>query len=218
MLPKNQNNNSWVLSVKNETARKYYHHFFCTCNREFKLQTEINEQDAPDILCPTCGNDYFKDAVVFENMKSTKIWKYFKWSTIISENKDFWNILLRYETPIYNDTSKEVELVYKNLLHIELKKDGSTSFKVSYLSKIMFRYSLFIDDKVQSFKKLLVDEAKESLYSYVMMNRCKTIEWIDNSEIKEFSADDKLEYLIFFLKNSHLKEHKFFFWRMDNGG
>ena len=163
-----------------------------------------------------CGNDYFKDAVVFENMKSTKIWKYFKWMSVVSEDEECWSISLKYEIPMHNDKTHEVKLNNKDLLHIRLKKDGSVASKVSYKSKVISQYSLFIDDRVQSFKKLLLDEAKESLYNYVMMNKSKTIEWIDDNELKEFSIDDKLKYLTFFLKNSHLKEYRFFFWKMDS--
>ena len=211
-----KHNNSWVLTVEKTINAKYHHYYFCSCTKEFKLQTEINEPEAPDILCPMCGNDYFKDVVVFENMKSTKIWKYFKWMSVVSEDKDHWNISLKYEMPIYNDISNEVKLKNKDLLYIKLKKDGSAPSKVSYPSKIISQYSLFLDDKVQPFKKLLVDEAKENLYNYVMMNKNKTIEWIDDHEIKEFTVTDKFKYLTFFLKNAHLKEHRFFFWRMDN--
>ncbi len=216
MLPKYQNKNSWILSVKNKTDAKYRHHYFCSCTKEFKLQTEINEPEAPDILCPMCGNDYFKDAVIFEDIQSTKIWKYFKWSTVVSENDKHWKVTLKYEVPIYNDTVNKVEIKDRELLHIVFRKDGSSSHRVSYTSKIISQYSLYLDDKVQSLKNLLLDEAKENLYNYVMMHKSKTIEWIDDKAIKEFSSDNKLKYLTFFLKNSHLKEHRFFFWRMDN--
>ncbi|MDF1883690.1 PcfJ domain-containing protein [Sulfurimonas sp. SAG-AH-194-C21] len=216
MLLKYKNKNSWILSVENKTNTKYHHHYFCTCTKEFKLQTEIDEPEAPDILCPICGNDYFKDAVVFEDMQSTKIWKYFKWSTTVSENDKHWKVTLKYEMPIYNDTVNEVEQEDKELLHIIFKKDGTAAHRVSYTSKIISQYSLFIDDRVQPFKKLLLDEAKESLYNYVMMNKSKAIEWIDYNELKEFSSDEKLKYLTFFLKNTHLIEHRFFFWRMNN--
>lgn len=216
MLPKYTNKNSWILSVENKTNTKYHHHYFCSCSREFKLQTEINEPEAPDILCPMCGNDYFKDAVVFENMKTTKIWKYFKWTSVVSENNDYWNIALKYETPMYNDVTQDIKLKTKNLLQIKLKKDGSTHSKVSYTSKVISQYSLFLDDKVQAFKSLLVDEAKENLYQHIMLNKSSTIEWINENKIKELPVDEKLKYLTFFLKNSHLKEHRFFFWRMDN--
>jgi len=208
-------NNSWVLSVENKANTKYHHHYFCSCSKEFKLATEINEPDAPNILCPICGNCCFQDAVAFENMKSTKIWKYFKWVTASNEHKDYWSIILRYETPIYNDKTYEVKLNSKDLLRIELKKDGSIPFKISYKSKIISQYSMLLDDKVQPFKKLLVDEAKKSLYNYVIMNKIKTIAWIDERDIETFSSDEKLKYLTFFLKNSHLKEHRFFFWKMN---
>ncbi len=216
MLFKCKNMNSWVLSIKNKTNTKYYHHYFCSCTKEFRLQTEINEPDAPDILCPMCGNDYFKDAVVFENMKSTKIWKYFKWKSVKSEDKDYWNISLKYQTPIYDNITHEAKLISKDLLCIKLKKDGSVAYEVSYKSKIISQYSLFLNDKVQAFKKLLFDEAKENLYNYVMINKSKSIQWIDNNDIIEFSINDKFKYITFFLKNSHLKEHRFFFWRMNN--
>jgi len=216
MFYKHKNKNSWVFSVENKTNTKHYHHYFCICNNEFKLQTEINEPEAPDILCPICGNDYFKDAVAFHNMTSTKIWKCFYWTTVTSENEEYWSILLKYDVPLYNEASQEVKLGHRDLLVVRLKKDGSLSFDISYSSKIISRYSLFLDDKVQQLQKLLVDEAKESLYSFIMMNKSKVIEWIDSKRIESFSVDNRLKYLTFFLKNPHLKEPNFFFWKIGN--
>lgn len=215
MLPTYNNKNSWSLSVENRSCTKYYHHYFCSCSAKFKLQTEINEPDAPEILCPQCGNDYFKDAMVFEKMQSTRIWKYFNWVTVFSEDKESWYIVLKYETPVYNDSRDEVTLCDKKLLDITLKKDGSLPLKIEYRSKVVFKYSLFLDEKVQALKKLLVDEAKERLYHYVMTHKSEAITWIDDHKIKEFSVDDRFKYITFFLKNSHLKEHYFFFWKMD---
>ena len=216
MLPKFKNKNSWILSVVNQEATKHYHHYFCTCSKEFKLTTEIYDPEAPNILCPMCGNDYFKDAVVFENMKSTKIWKYFKWVIVLNENKDDWNVTIKYDLPIYDELTNQVKLQNQDLLHITLKKDGSLPFKVSYKSKIISQYSLYLDDEVQPFKKLLQDEARESLYKFIMMNRSESIGWLDADDMKELSLDEKLNYITYFLKNSHLKEHRSFFWRMDN--
>jgi len=214
MLPKKKN--SWVLSLQSKTGAEYQHHYFCTCTKEFNIQTTINEPEAPDIVCLICDNDYFKDAVVFEDMQSTKIWKYFEWTTILSENEKYWIAILKYETPIYNDVINEVKLIDKELLRITLRKDGLDSQKISYSSKIVSQYSLFLDEKVQPLKRLLLEEAKESLVDYVITNKSKTIEWIDNNKLKEFSQDNKFKYIIFFLKNHHLKEHKFFSWRMEN--
>lgn len=216
MLSKYINENSWVLSVKNPIKKKHQHHFFCRCGREFMLQTEIDNPDAPDILCPTCGNDYFKDALSFEKMTNTKIWKYFDWNSLTCEDDNTWSVILKYEVPIENSASHKVKLISKDLLHVELKKDGTSTYKIDYKSKIISKYSLFLDDSVQTLKQLLVDDAKETLYSYIMLNKSKTIEWVDGKRLKEFSLDERLNYLRYFLKNSHLKEHNFFFWKMEN--
>jgi hypothetical protein len=213
MLPKYKN--SWFFSILNPTIRKYEHHYFCSCSKKFKVRTEIDEPEAPDVLCPICGNDYFKDSIAFENMSSTKIWKEFKWLSRASEDKECWRITLKYETPIYCYDTQSVELIEKDLLSLTLLKDGSEPYAISYSSKIISQYNFFLDDKVQQFKRLLLDEAKENLYNYVMMNKSRSIAWIDDNEIKDFSADNRLEYITFFLKNPHLKEHRFFFWRMD---
>lgn len=216
MLPKYINKNSWSFSILNPTIRKYEHHYFCSCSKKFKVRTEINGSEAPDVvLCPVCGNDYFKDSIAFENMSSTRIWKEFKWLSRVSEDTECWRVTLKYESPIYSYDTRSVKLIEKNLLSITLLKDGSQSYIVSYLSEIISRYSLFLDDKVQQLKRVLLDEAKESLYSYVIMNKSRSIAWIDENEIKDFPVDNRLEYITFFLRNPHLKEHRFFFWQME---
>jgi len=213
MLPEYKN--SWVLSVDNKTNTKCHHHYFCSCTKEFKLQTEINEPEAPDILCPLCGNDYFKNVNDFRSKDGTKIWKYFTWDIKRVESNDAWGISLIFQLPIYYDLIDKAELENQELIYIELKKDGSVPVDISYKSKFISRYSLFEDDTVKPFKKLLVDEAKENLYKYVMIKKSHTIEWIDEEKIEDFSVDKKLKYLTFFLKNTHLKEHSFYFWKME---
>lgn len=191
MLPRNKN--SWVLSVENKIDIKYQHHYFCNCTKEFKLLTEINEPEAPDILCPICGNDYFKDAVVFESMKSTKIWKYFKWMSVVSENDEYWKVTLQYEVPTYNLTIDSVKLKNAYLLEIRFRKDGYLIPKVNYQSKIVQKYSLFLDDKVQTFKKLLLHDAKLSLYKFIISKKKEYLDLLNTRVSDILSPDDKLK-------------------------
>ena len=137
MLPKYKNKNSWVLSVENKTNTKYHHHYFCNCSKEFKLQTEINEPDAPDILCPMCGNDYFKDVNDFTSKDGTRIWKYFQWDTQYSDSSDSWRVKLIYKLPIYYDLIDKIKLQSQELLSLELKKDGNTPVDISYKAKLV---------------------------------------------------------------------------------
>lgn len=193
MLAQYKNKNSWVLSLQNTTDTKYHHHYFCSCSKEFKLRTEINEPEAPDILCPMCGNNYFKDVVVFENMKSTKIWKYFKWMSVVSENDEYWKVTLQYEVPTYNSTIDSVKLKNAYLLEIKFRKDGYLAPKVKYQSKIVQKYSLFLDDKVQTFKKLLLHDAKLSLYKFIISKKKEYLDILNTRVSDILSPDDKLK-------------------------
>ena len=215
MSLKYNNKNSWVLTIENKTNTKYYHHYFCSCTKEFMLQTEINEPDAPDILCPICGNYYFIDVNDFVSKDRTKIWKHFKWDKLYFKPDDAWGISLIYQLPVYYPLIDKIKLEDQELIYVELKEDGSVPVDIAYKSKLVSRYSLFEDDVVKPFKSLLIDEAKEKLYKYIMMNKCKSIEWINDNDLNELSIDDKFNYLTFFLKHTHLKEHNFFFWEMD---
>ena len=190
------------------------HHYFCSCSEEFSLYTNAYEKYAPDVRCLQCGNDYFKDVNEFESISKTKIWKYFKWDVEYRENSIFWNITFFYEVPILMDTQK-VEFQKRNLLKIELLKDGSSPLKITYLSKIVQRYSLFIDSNVKKFKDIMSVEIKEYLYSYIMNNKMNTIEWMKYLLVGNISIDDKLNSISFFLKQKHLQEYQFYFWKMS---
>lgn len=207
--------NSWVLSVANAQQTKYDHYYFCMCSKQMKHKTLIYEPIAPELVCPRCGNDYFKDADEFLNIKGTKIWKYYGWDTTFSQNEDNWSVKLSYEIPIFDKTSKKVKIEEKELVTIRLQKDGSRAFHIEYKANFLNIYSLFLDDRVQEFKTLLVDTIKENLYQYVMTNRSQAIQWIDENDIQKLCLQDKLKYIQFFLKNSHLKEHRFFLWEME---
>lgn len=207
-------NNSWSFSIPNPMIRQYEHHYICTCSKNFIVQTEIDDPYAPDILCPKCGNDYFKDSIAFENMSSTRFWKDFQWISTTSEDKNCWYITISYDAPIYCYDTQSLKIEEKKLLSIYLKKDGSESYKISHASKIVFRYSLYLDDKIQSFYTLIFDEAKETLYNYIIKNKNIKIDWMDDKEIAYLPVDNKLQRIAFFLKNSHLKEQRFFLWKM----
>jgi len=191
MLPKSKN--SWVLSVANKTHTKYNHHYFCRCTKEFKLKTEINKPEAPDVLCPLCGNDYFKDAVVFESMNSTKIWKYFDWTSVVYEDDKYWKIILQYEVPSYNPTIDIVKLINITLLEITFSKDGYLGPKVNYKSKIVQKYSLFLDNKMQTFKNLLLHDAKLSLYQFIISRKKEYLDLLDARDSDILSPENKLK-------------------------
>jgi len=207
--------NSWVLSTGIDNTPKYIHHYFCSCSEEFSQYTDFYEEYAPDTICPKCKNDYYKDVYEFENMTQTKIWKHFKWDKEEREDETSWNITLFYQVPTLNLETKEVVFSRKNLVGIQILKDGSNQANIKYLSNIVQKYSLFINENVEQFKNLLSLEIKKSLYIYIMQYRTEPIDWIDNSAIDQLSIDEKLQYITFFLKNKQLKEHQFFFWKMQ---
>jgi len=117
-----KNKNGWVLSVLSGGITAYTHFFFCSCGQEFQVKTPINAPMLPDVLCPNCGEDYFKDADEFLHKKATRIWKSFYWDSVVGEDNQKWFIKLKYLMPIYNHTTNIVELKERSLLHVELDK------------------------------------------------------------------------------------------------
>ncbi len=185
--------NSWILSQPLEN--KHRHNYFCTCSNKFKVETMMDKPEAPDILCPLCGNDYFKDATVFEDMQSTKIWMYFGWETAESEDDEHWRITLNYEVPSYDEIEDEITFKNRSLLDVVFRKDGYSSPKISLNSKVVNKYSLFLDDRVQPFRKLLIEDAKLSLYELALSRKSVYKEFLTKRNLSEISMDKKLVYL-----------------------
>ncbi len=207
--------NSWLLQMKDEKGAKNIYHYFCYCGQEFRLKTHKSMDEVESLKCPFCANDYFKDAVAFADMKSTKIWKQFAWQRSLCEDEHSWNITLKYEIPVVNSQTQEIDFRDEKLLNIQLQKDGLQAFKVAHHSKIHFKYSLYMNDKSMLLKELLTEDAQKHLYEYLLLHRTQNIEWIDEGRIVLLSLSQKLKYISYFLKNSHLKEHEFFYWKMD---
>lgn len=225
--------NSWILSAKNKVNTKYNHFYFCKCGKEFKLHTKLNESEAPNVVCPSCGNDYFKNVKDFISVNG-RIEKYIELDVQENELSDSWKISLIYHIPIYYASSEEAILEKKEFLYIELKKDGrslprivykstfnpkseiSPVNNIGYKSKFISEYNIPSVKAIVPFLDNLDYDIKVILFNYVMKHKVEAIKWIDENNIKKFSTDDKFKYVTFFLKNSHLKEHKFFFWKMES--
>ncbi len=206
--------NSWILTHVNSESTKYFHHYFCTCKHIWRLKTAIHEPFAPDVVCPNCGNDYFLDADEFLNMKATKIWKFFNWASVVDQNEYSWSVTLKYKTPSYDEKTDELHIIENELLYINLKKDGSERYEMKSLSPLVSKYSLFLDESVQQFSKLLPVSAKRTLSEFIFSHRSQEIAWIDEEKIQGYSFDQKLAFIQFFLKHSHLQEHEFFVWNL----
>lgn len=210
------NKNNWVLSrLDNKHIKAYIHYFFCSCGHEFQIKTDLDKPIPPDILCPSCGENYFKDSDEFLHKKRTRIWKSFYWDSVVSEDENKWCIKLKYLIPSYNSITNIVELKEQNLLHVELAKDGSTSLHVATKSSFVRAYSLFLDGTVKAFSDLLKEDAIKNLLNYIMTHKTHNLLWLNKKDMINLSANEKLKCIEFFLKNPHLKEYQFFFWKMD---
>ena len=207
--------NSWIVSLHNDVTNKMSHNYVCKCSHAFTLNTKIHEQEAPDVLCPLCGNDYFLDTKDFMPKNGIKIYKDFQWEIEVSTTEDEWSVTLFYTIAKHIEASDAIVLVKQNLLTLTLNKDSKTELRIKYYSDIVLRFSLFRNDTVEPLKTLLLDDAKENLYSCILKNRVQDIEWIDDSKMQSFSAKEKIDYIRFFLQHNHLQEHRFFFWKLE---
>lgn len=204
--------NSWILSQSEK--EKYIHNYFCACTNEFRIKTTVDEVEAPDVLCPKCGNDYFIDAKEWERGSSTKIWKQFYWEREESVNKGTWRVELYFKIPRYSEKDSSIIFDREKLLGATLSQETESKIEFEHAYPVMAKYSLYTDGKVQELKKLLMQDAKEYLFQNLIDNRPFEIEWIKESDLNELSIDDKFKCLNYFLTHKHLKEMNMFHWKM----
>jgi len=150
-------NNSWTLSMPSD--QKYVHNYFCICSHQFRINTALEEDEAPDLVCTLCGNDYFKDADEFLNIKGTRIWKYFSWDTTLNDDLDKWRVTLKYDIPKFTG-DYSITIAKDVLLEVTFKKDGSQGLSIEKKCDLFYKYSLFKDDKAQSFRDILTQNAQ----------------------------------------------------------
>jgi len=211
-----KNRNGWVLSrLEHQGISAYKHYFFCTCGHEFQVKTALNNPLPPDMLCPTCGEDYFKDAHEFLHKKDIRIWKSFYWDSEGRQDDKKWYMTLKYLIPIYNPLTKTVQLETQTLLQVEFPKYGNSFFHITNKAYFITSYNLFLDGKVEPLLGLLSDDASYKLYEYIMSHKTENIAWLKKDDIECLPVDKRLKCIEFFLKNPHLKEYQFFFWKMD---
>jgi len=211
-----KNRNGWVLSrLEHQGISTYKHYFFCTCGHKFQVKTALNNPLPPEMLCPACGEYYFKDADEFLHKKDIKIWKSFYWDSEGSQDDTKWYMTLKYLIPIYSPLTKTAQLEAQTLLKIEFPKEGSGSSYITSKGYFVTSYNLFLDGKVEPLLELLRDDASYKLYEHIMNNKTENIAWLKKEDMEKLPIKDRLKCLEFFLKNSHLKEYQFFFWKMD---
>ena len=212
---RNANKNSWIVSLLKNSEEKISHNYFCQCSHRFTLKTKTNQIEAPDVLCPLCGNDYFLDSKDFTSKDGVQIYKDFYWDNDVVVTNETWRVTLYYTIEKYIEASDAIVPVKQNLLTLELNKNGKTDLTIIYHLDIVSRYSLFKDDRVMPLKTLLLDDAKENLCNVILNNRIKAIEWINEEQMQTLSTKEKIEYLRFFLQHENFKEHEFFFWKLE---
>ena len=165
--------NSWTLSIQKSKLNQCHHYYLCECSSKFTYLTDISENTAPDIVCPHCENDYFKDADEFRLMKQTKIWKDFQYSAILQESSNEWIVAFEYDIPLYDASKNDIITKTERLMQIALQKDGYGAYQITYYATIMKKYSLFKDERVQALNKLLLADAKEKLYDFIINKKYK---------------------------------------------
>ncbi len=189
--------NSWVLK----------NNYFCSCSHKF---TKINSSKKHNIECSFCGNDSFKDADDFLHIKKILVWKEFYWDFKAFETDESWNVFAQYEIPIYDDKLEKIVFSTQTLVKLELKKNGNSKLKIFEHSKVLSRYRLFINQELKQLSMQVINSAKNEFYKFIINN--KKIRWIDTDKIAYLNIDKKIDYLRFFLKNSHLRVHNFYYW------
>ena len=221
------NKNSWVIPPKQEKVlhKLYYkdqtphwevplhrlekrqYSYFCQCGATF-------EENSKDAVCPSCQNEYFIDTDVWENAKETCIWKEFHWERKLQESEEEFSITLFYEIPQYNDEG-DITFRKKTLLFSSLRKSGTGSQHFKSKAKIVNLYSFFVDDTLQPFRKLLVDDAKEHFLDFIFSHKTNTnIAWIQQDDLQRYNITNTFHCLDYFLRNTHLKELEFYLWHM----
>ena len=204
--------NSWIFSQPKK--EKYIHNYFCACTHEFRIKTNVDEMEAPDVLCPKCGNNYFIDAKEWESGASTKIWKQFFWERDENVDKGTWSVELYFKIPRYAEKVSSIIFEKEQLLVATLSQKLGRRVEFQHGYPVIAKYSLYIDEKVQEVKKLLIQDAKEYLFRNLIDNRPFEIEWIKESDLNELSIDEKFNCLNYFLTHKHLKEMSMFHWKM----
>ncbi len=201
--------NSWVLSIKNQHGTKYEHHYFCTCGNKHTISTQINEPYPPQYICQKCSNDMFINTIDFEDMAYENIFDILKWEVTKIETSSLWQIVYQYKIPQYIPSSNIIQFVNKKILSIELRKDWQHIVECKFNRQFQDQYYKNEDKKLI---RLFQKEPRELLYKFVMQNKTKAIQWIDEKLLDLYSRGERLEILSFFLQYPHLKELEFFYW------
>jgi len=188
--------NSWTLSQTLED--NYIHNYFCTCTNKFTIKTNSDEIEAPDVLCPKCGNDYFIDAKEWESGTATKIWKQFFWEREECVNANGWSVELYFKIPRFSDVDSNITLERQKLLGASLSQKAGSRVQFQHSYPVSAKYSLYSNEKVQEVKKLLIQDAKEYLFQNFIDIIPSSINWIQAADLKVLNIDESITIYYFY--------------------
>lgn len=187
---------SWMTHHKNNT-----HTLFCTCGTIADIQGNIE-----DIVCPSCGSDDYS----FYDDHPQKIWKEFLTIQTVGENSE--SFFVDFHAIVPNEEGMELEK--KLLLQMALLKEKRFIFDKTYISRQIFYYQLYNEDKNTLLSKLLEEKAC-AVFINTLLEKQPSLEWVTQSRYYQTATPLKrLEMLHFFFSTGY-KEMELFFWNRE---
>lgn len=210
-----QDKNSWLIQVP-DTSTPYktfiYNHFICRCGQTDIVKTALNETEDVENCCSQCANDCYINVNDFKNGRKTVFWKQFEWQYEGIEKDGQWTITIYYYEPSLDYDSFSIVMERVDLFSYVITHNGKfdSAFHASHIKY----YRVFRNESVCKFHDLIRVDAVSFMVQFILSNMLENLKWI-NAKLVELGDDvKKLQAILFFLQNSHLKEFDFIRWEL----
>lgn len=198
--------NSWYLRTGQ------VHHFLCRCGQVDQLHSAALIAHHPSHACSNCGNRYYLDSDMFLNNPKVTRWSKFYWDTENLKNDEGWIVSTYAMIPVPDYTIQKIRLKKIVLAAISLSFVGKHNYKKwehGPLKKHIFNGRR----KAEMLEETIEAELMEKLSSFVLASPVPEMDWMAEQDLPESVGMSRIKMYAFFLRNPHLKEYEFFYWK-----
>ena len=203
-LPKQKN--SWYLRTG------HIHHFICKCGQVDQLANIISTIHHPSHCCASCRNRHFLDSEMFLYDDKVKMWSNVYWDMDRLKNNEAWVISAYINVPVFDYNIQKIRVKKIVLSTASLSFRGRYDYEEKQavlLKKHVYNHSI----TARIINEIIYEDLEKVLSDFVLDSPIQTLEWMKKETQPESTSQARLQLYTFFLRNAHLKEYDFFYWK-----
>ena len=198
--------NSWYLRTGE------VHHFLCRCGCVEQTYSLVSKIHHPNHTCSVCGNTRYLDSTMFLGDPKVIRWSAFFWDINETKSNMAWSVSAYAHIPVFDYAIQKIRLKKFIFAVATLTFKGEHDYE-ELAPNLLRKYVYNGNVNARTLKEMMQEALNERLSSYVLTDPIEAIVWMKAQEVPESGSMSRINLYRFFLRNPHLKEYDFYYWK-----